>query len=839
MTLSGATAAPVRPVPPLVGTLPPDCQRDLTTLRRFVRAAVTDATPAAAVSPADVRHVLVTGATGFFGRFLVRDLLERDPGLTVHCLVRAANPDEGLERLRANMRHAETWNDAFASRLVIHPGDIEQPRLGLSRSNFDDLCGRIDAVHHLAAALNLTKSYLAIRRANTFSLRNVLELCLSTRRKHLFVAGTMGIFPQYVASFAGEYEGCRIGHQMQPDVAEMKRMFPLGLLGYSWSKLVAEQVLLFAHAAGLPVAVFRLAQTSMASTGYSEPSNVVQRLFAAVVDVGMVPSGFTFQSNDDPVDTLSGIWVDISRNPERRFTLYNCCNPVPFHRTVSLAEIGLDFPEVSYKAFKRACQARGDASPLARHWALLDHVRPYWLTGSERTTSLPISDRAIREDCPRPIKWPGPLTRYVRHRRWLREHREAWPHPLARHRLDLDLLLRQARRYARQNYVSFDAAYPAWMLEGLTRLVEALSSPEAEVSRARLGHVNFDLCRILRNNAELAGERVRYPEIEGQGIVRPVFIVGINRTGTTFLHRLLARGSRFWTLKAYEYAEPVIADGDYARLAGTREDPRRPVAEDLLEASGIIDSFTGIHHIDIDEPEEDIPLLRLSFKAWMFATRYRIPAYERWLETSGVRESYELHRLVMRHYTHQRGQSQPGVEGQWLFKMPWHLMELEALIEAYPDALFIQTHRDPVQFMGSWCSLVQRIRSRHGEPEPPDVLGAEQLRAMSRMLDRAVDFRRSHPELEARWVDVSYYDLVRDPMAVVTHIYERRGWPLETEAVARMEAWLQAQRKRRRTESRHTYDLADYGLTPEAVDAAFARYRDFLSGGGARRASTS
>ena len=829
MITSAATAASVRPVPPLVGTLPPDCQRDLTTLRRFVRAAVTDATPDAPVSPADFRHALVTGATGFVGRFLVRDLLERDPDLTVHCLVRAANPDEGLERLRANMRHAETWDDDFAPRLRIHPGDIEQPRLGLSGSDFDDLCGRIDAVYHLAAALNLTKSYLAIRRANTFSLRNVLELSLTTRRKHLFVAGTMGIFPQYVASFAGEYEGRRIGHQMQPDVAEMKRIFPLGLLGYSWSKLVAEQVLLFAHAAGLPVAVFRLAQTSMASTGYSEPSNVIHRLFAAVVDVGMVPSGFTFQSNDDPVDTLSGICVDISRNPERRFTLYNCCNPIPFHRTVPLAELGLDFPEVSYEAFKRACQARGDASPLARHWALLDHVRRYWLSGTERAKPLPISDRAIREDCPRPIKWPGPLSRYVRHRRWVREHREEWRHPLPRHRLDLDLLLRQARRYARSNRVSFDAAYPAWLLENLTRLVEALSCPEGDIPRGRLAHVNFDMCRLLRHNAEFAGERVRHPEIERQEIVQPVFIVGINRTGTTFLHRLLARGSRLWTLKAYEYVEPVIANGDYARLAGTPQDPRRALAEDLVEASGIIDSFAGIHHIDIDEPEEDIPLLRLSFKAWSFATRYRIPAYRRWLEASGSHESYELHRLVMRHYAYQRGQSHPGVEGQWLFKMPWHLLELEALIRAYPDALFIQTHREPAQFMGSWCSLLRQIRSRLGEPEPPDVLGREQLREMSRMLDRAVDFRTSHPELEERWIDVSYYDLVQDPMAIVADIHARRGWPLDREAVDRMETWLEAQRERRLTEKRHTYDIADYGLTPEAIDAAFTRYRDFLS----------
>ena len=125
----------------------------------------------------------------------------------------------------------------------------------------------------------------------------------------------------------------------------------------------------------------------------------------------------------------------------------------------------------------------------------------------------------------------------------------------------------------------------------------------------------------------------------------------------------------------------------------------------------------------------------------------------------GSREAYLHHRRVMQHYTYQRTQRHPGTEGQWFFGMPTHLMELEALTEAYPDALFIQTHREAVQFMGSWCSLVERIRSNIGEPRPPEVLGAEQLRAMGNMLDRAVGFRESHPELEDRWIDVSYYDL--------------------------------------------------------------------------------
>ncbi|MDE0474400.1 MAG: sulfotransferase, partial [Gammaproteobacteria bacterium] len=173
-------------------------------------------------------------------------------------------------------------------------------------------------------------------------------------------------------------------------------------------------------------------------------------------------------------------------------------------------------------------------------------------------------------------------------------------------------------------------------------------------------------------------------------------------------------------------------------------------------------------------------------------------------------------------------------QGQWIFKMPTHLMELGALVDAYPDALFIQTHREPVEFMGSWCSLVESFRSEISEPRPRRELSSEQLKAMSRMLDRAVSFRDSHPELEDRWIDVSYYDLVQDPMGIVARIYDHFGWSLEPRPVEVMDAWLTKQDERRRTEKRHRYDIGDYGLTREMVGAAFARYREFVSERGIR-----
>ena len=821
-------------VAPLVGSLPPHCQRDVDTLRRFVRETISGKAPAAAVSPSDFKEVFLTGATGFIGRFFLLDLLQQSTDLVVHCIVRADNAKHGFERIRAALQQADIWDERVASRIRVVVGDIGQTQFGLPAEQFDSLCQRIDAVYHLAADINLTSSYIDIRTINTFSIRNALELCLRRRFKHLFYASTMGVFPQYFCAFAHEFKHSRIDHQMQPDLASMKRMFPIGLLGYPWSKLTSEQVLLFAQQAGMPLAIFRLPQISLSSTGYTPANDLSVRMFAAVVDSETLPEEFTFRSSNETVDTLSQACTSISLNPERRFTIYHCCNPQLDHYDLEPADFGFYWPEVSYESFKLACQAHGETSPLHGYWAVFDHLGKYWFSKNKPMDKLPICDRAIREDCPHPIEWPGMWAKLRRSKEWIMAHRDEWPYPIAQSRLDFDHLLVRAERYAEDRDIPFDSAYPAWMRQSLQQLVRAMKAPDAKLLEDRLSDIVFELSRFLRNNAELARERRQHPEIEREEIARPVFIVGINRTGTTYLHRLMSRDKRFWFLRLYELAEPVLWTDEYVTVAGTSDDPRRARMQGMLDASGILKILEGVHDFNVDEPEEDFPIFRMAFSAWVSTARFHIPEYGRWLAANGSGDAYAYHRRTIQHFAWQRRQREPRHKGQWLLKMPFHLMELETLIETYPDALFIQTHREPWQFMGSWNSLVERVRSQSSEPIPPHELGAEQLAFMSDMLDRAVDFRSAHPELEDRWIDVNYFNLVEDPLAVVRSIYERFDWPLEQAAIDAMEDWQFRQAEQRRQEKRHRYDLSDYGLTSEEVNAAFARYRDFITDRGIR-----
>ena len=801
-------------------------------LRRVVHAALARETPAEAVSPTDFREVLLTGATGFVGRFFLRELLRQNEKLIVHCLVRAESAEHGFERLREALEHAEVWEEEWTPRLRTVVGDIFQERFGLSGNAFDGLCQRIDAVYHLAANVGLVQSYADSRDENVLGLRSVLELCLRTRLKHLFYGSTMAVFPAYFCDFSLEYSQSRIDDQMTPDLADMKKAFPLGAIGYPWSKLVAEQGVLFAQAAGLPIAIFRLPQMGLSSTGYTQANNFPARLFAAAAQLGKAPEGFSIQRNAEPVDTVSEICTAISLNPHRRFTVYHCCDPEPPFEDLEVADLGFYWQIVPYSSFRRSCQALGEESPLRGQWVLIDHFAPYWFSEDKIRRTPPISDRAIREDCPRPIRWPALLVRHARSYDWVRRHREGWPYPIPRGRLDIDALIAQAERFAKRMGVPFGPTYPSWMRAGLEHLVDALESPEAGLLETRFSHIIYGLTRALRSNAALASERQRHPEIEQEQVTRPVFIVGINRTGTTFLHRLLSRDPRFWTLRRYELTEPVLSSGQYATVAGTADDPRRAYAEELLGATNVVDTLAGIHRTDIDEPEEDLWILWLTFSTWIFATAYHVPAYGRWLEEAETRNAYAHHRRVMQHFTWQRRQKEPNGQRQWLLKMPFHLMELEALLEAYPDAVFIQTHREPVELMGSWNSIVERIRGFSTEPRPPHETGAEQLAFMSGMLNGATQFRAAHPALDGRWVDVRYVNLVDDPMAVVNDIYARLGWPLEPFAANAMREWLTLQEEQRRQEPRHEYRLEDYGLTPGAVNEAFAPYRGFVAARG-------
>jgi hypothetical protein len=427
-------------------------------------------------------------------------------------------------------------------------------------------------------------------------------------------------------------------------------------------------------------------------------------------------------------------------------------------------------------------------------------------------------------------QWPGLITTTARSLSWIGRHPGDWPYQRPAVSLDAGSLRRQAREFAARLDVGLDDAYPPELLDGLDQLVAALRAPAARIRDDRHPAISFDLGRKLWNRASLAAELARHPQISRERVDRPVFILGINRTGTTLLHRLLAQGTRFWAPYPDEIAHPALPGGG---LPGDGQAAaRRRYADDLLRATGIAEAMRDIHAVDTGEPEEEFALLEESFAAWTYTLRFAVPGYARWLAGRDAGFAYGVHRQAMRHLSWQRGTRLGDQPRQWLLKMPFHLAEPRALVAAYPDAVFIQTHRSPAEFLPSWLSLAESVRSLSAHPLAATgkaELGAEQLEFMSRMLEGVARLRGADPDFDRRFIDVSYLDLVADPVGTAGEIYRQAGWTLDEQTRARMERWHAGQAAQRRAQRRHQYALSAYGLSDGQVEGAFRGYAGLVA----------
>jgi hypothetical protein len=296
-----------------------------------------------------------------------------------------------------------------------------------------------------------------------------------------------------------------------------------------------------------------------------------------------------------------------------------------------------------------------------------------------------------------------------------------------------------------------------------------------------------------------------HPQYADVPIERPVFITGLPRTGTTALHRLLtadpaSQGLEMWLTQVPQprpprdtwAADPVFQFLQAGFTAHHEEHPE----------------FLGVHYIAADMVEECWQLLQQSFRSVSFETLAYVPGYSAWLSAQDWTAAYARHRanlqLIGLHDQDKR----------WVLKNPSHLFALDALLAVYPDALVIQTHRTPRTAIASACSLAAHASAGWSPLFTGDVIGRTQLDLWARGLDLFTRARARHDP--ARFHDVSYKDLVADPVGTAEGIYARFGLPLSGAAADAIRTLAGAARAG--GESPHRYTLEEYGLTVEDVD---------------------
>ena len=350
----------------------------------------------------------------------------------------------------------------------------------------------------------------------------------------------------------------------------------------------------------------------------------------------------------------------------------------------------------------------------------------------------------------------------------------------------------------------------AHFLTGLRVLLEAYDK-QARLSPFGRMMVRGELAGILRSRLEVQAGLARQPELARAELRRPIFILGLPRTGTTALHQLLAQDPDNQVLEYWLAAAPRPRP---PRSEWARE-PRFKEAERALRPTYYLDpSLKAIHMMSADGPEECRHLLQESFLDDTFDSNATIPSYTEWYHAQDMVPAYEHHRDVLRLIE----SSLPG--RRWVLKYPAHMRHLRALLQVYPDARFVWTHRDPARVLPSLCSLVSGWRGLYEDGVDREAIGRWQLDMWSTIMNDAIELRDALPS--EQFFDLPFRDVVADPAGAIARMYAHFGCESGAEGEARIRAWRGANPQGKH--GLHRYSPEDYGLTREQMAERFAPY---------------
>jgi len=224
--------------------------------------------------------------------------------------------------------------------------------------------------------------------------------------------------------------------------------------------------------------------------------------------------------------------------------------------------------------------------------------------------------------------------------------------------------------------------------------------------------------------------------------------------------------------------------------------------------------FFAIHPVEAHAPEEDVLLLDLSFMSPTADATLDVPRYSAWLRDTDQRPSYRMFRRAIQLLLWQR-------PGAWLGNTPHHLENLDALLDVFPDAKIIQTHRDPVRVVASYASMMAHGRAVFSDHVDAREVGAQLAGRAVRAVARAMEVRERASAQS--FLDVAYPDLLAVPLKEIRRIYDFLGLPLAPATEASMQRWLAANPQNKR--GVHRYRLEDFGLERAQLERSFGPYR--------------
>jgi len=352
-------------------------------------------------------------------------------------------------------------------------------------------------------------------------------------------------------------------------------------------------------------------------------------------------------------------------------------------------------------------------------------------------------------------------------------------------------------------------------LVGLNRLISAAAvMPDAEAIRAPLSQ---QCVQLLSTRLRLEDDTRQNPDILDGRIERPLIVAGLPRTGTSWLFELLALDPAARAPLEWEAALPCPAP----RIETYVTDPRIAAVQAGVDAMlGAAPELATMHEFGALLPAECNTIMQFHFASSNFWAAFGVPDYIKWLSTERPEGMFNTHRRVLRQLQWK------GPKGRWTLKSPPHLLMVEDLLAAYPDACIVQTHREPAKTVASLANLIRALR-RMRFPElarlqDPREIARSTLFHFGEALERGVASRMDGA-VDRHFFDVAYRDLIADPTRIIEDIYVHFDLPLTWEYRQRLAAHLAAPRAT--GHGAHKYDAEEFGIDDLDLPNRFPTYR--------------
>jgi hypothetical protein len=336
---------------------------------------------------------------------------------------------------------------------------------------------------------------------------------------------------------------------------------------------------------------------------------------------------------------------------------------------------------------------------------------------------------------------------------------------------------------------------------------------EMQLNEKGRSEIHTRIVDALANRLTLVAWEKAHPDEAASPIEAPIIILGLPRTGSSILHETLAaapgmRTPLIWEVRDFSLVHDVSDAHADARI--------QEIEAAIARKNEAVPGYAAIHYENPHIPMECVALTIVDLVSTQFSTIAWAPTYRAFLLDHDMAETYRWHRRGLRFLQTRT----PG--RRWVLKAPMHSLYLARLLETYPDAVLVQTHREPMKVVGSFCSLCVTLRAGWSDCDGNNGRAAQDAGYAAQLVSRAVDFRAAHNDRDGRFHDVPFKRFMSDPQATLAAIFAHCGMDFTPETRRATLGYLES--RPRTKHGKHSYDLEQFGLTPEAIEALFADY---------------